>query len=127
MAIYLIAEGRLAEKRKWWWFSYNVKPNVLAELPLIWGPFFIGSIWISKFTYKKFNLYLFVNLLVDGFFVFFILDWLKRIGYVSLVRINKAQLSLIFLIKSFVMYGFQVFYDTYIRGNKRNDNNNSSI
>jgi hypothetical protein len=127
MAFYLMAEGRLAEKRKWWWFPFNVKPNVLGEMPLIWGPFFIGSFWISKYTYKKFNLYLFINLMVDGFFVYFILDWFKKIGYASLIRINKFQLSMIFLIKSLVMYGFQVFYDTYVRGNKSNTAKGSSF
>lgn len=116
MGIYVTFEGMLAEKRKWWWWPLNVKPNVLGELPLIWGPFFVGSFWILKYTYKKFNLYILVNLIVDSFFTVFMLDVFKKVGYGYLVRINKFQLSIIFLIKSFVMYGFQVFYDKVIRG-----------
>ncbi|MCH6264217.1 hypothetical protein [Neobacillus citreus] len=111
MSLYLIAEGRFAEKKKWWWFPYSVKPNVLAELPLILGPFLVGSLWILKFTYGKFNLYLLVNIIIDSIFTFIGLNWLKKIGYVSLVRLNKFQLSLVFLIKSFVLYGFQVVYE----------------
>ncbi|WP_423410591.1 hypothetical protein AABM38_11960 [Heyndrickxia sp. MSNUG] len=116
MGIYVTFEGMLAEKRKWWWWPVNVKPNVLGELPLIWGPFFVGSFWILKYTYKKFSLYVLVNLLVDSFFTIFMLELFKKVGYGYLVRINKLQLSIIFLIKSFVMYGFQVFYDKVIRG-----------
>lgn len=116
MAIYLIFEGRLAERRKWWWFPFKVKPNVLAELPLIWGPFFIGSFWILKYTYKKFNLYLLVNLLVDSLFTYYGLDILRKYGYATLVRLNKFQLSVVFMVKTFVLYGFQVFYDKVIRG-----------
>jgi hypothetical protein len=116
MGFYVTLEGILAEKRKWWWFPFNIKPNVLGELPLIWGPFFIGSFWILKYTYKKFNLYLLVNIVVDSLFTFFILDILKKLGYATLVRLTKFQLSLVFLIKSFVMYGFQFFYDKVIRG-----------
>jgi len=116
MGIYVTLEGMVAEKRKWWWWPFNVKPNVLGELPLIWGPFFVGSFWILKYTYKKFNLYVLVNLVVDSLFTVFLLDVFKKVGYGYLVRINKFQLSIIFLIKSFVMYGFQVFYDKVIRG-----------
>lgn len=111
MSLYLIAEGRFAEKRKWWWFPYSVKPNVLAEFPLIFGPFLVGSLWILKYTFGKFNLYLLVNILVDAFFTYFGLNWLNKIGYVSLVRLTKIQLSIVFLIKTFVLYGFQVLYE----------------
>ncbi|WP_102272801.1 hypothetical protein [Cytobacillus massiliigabonensis] len=111
MSLYLIAEGRFAEKKKWWWFPYSVKPNVLAELPLIFGPFLVGSLWILKYTYGKFNLFLLVNILIDSFFTYFGLNWFKKIGYVSLVRLNKFQLSIVFLIKSLILYGFQMVYE----------------
>ncbi|MED3553105.1 hypothetical protein [Cytobacillus praedii] len=113
MSLYLIAEGRFAEKKKWWWFPYSIKPNVLAEFPLIFGPFLVGSLWILKYTYGKFNLYLLVNIIIDSFFTYFGLKWLKKIGYVSLIRLNKFKLSIVFLIKSFVLYGFQVVYERY--------------
>ncbi|WP_245805818.1 hypothetical protein [Bacillus alkalicellulosilyticus] len=113
MSLYLLAEGRLAEKRKWWWFSYNVKPNVLGELPLIVGPFFIGSLWIMKYSYGKFGLYMLINAIVDGLFTYIGLSGFKKIGYVTLVRLSKHQLSLVFLIKTFVLYGAQVLYEKY--------------
>ena len=111
MSLYLIAEGRFAEKKKWWWFPYSIKRNVLAELPLIFGPFFVGALWILKYTYGKFNLYLLVNILIDSFFTYFGLKWLKKIGYVSLARLTRFQLSIVFLIKTFVLYGFQIVYE----------------
>lgn len=113
MSLYLVAEGRFAEKKKWWWFPFNVRPNVTAELPLIFGPFLVGSLWILKYTYGKFNLYLLINLLVDSVFTYFGIEWFKKIGYVSLVRLTKFQLSLVFLIKTFLLYGFQVVYERY--------------
>jgi len=113
MSLYLVAEGRFAEKKKWWWFPFNVRPNVIAELPLIFGPFLVGSLWILKYTYGKFNLYLLINLLVDSVFTYFGIEWFKKIGYVSLVRLTKFQLSLVFLIKTFLLYGFQVVYERY--------------
>jgi hypothetical protein len=113
MAAYVTAEGYLAEKRKWWWFPFRVKPNVLGEIPLILGPFFVGSLWILKYTFGKFNLYLLINIIIDSLFTYLGLNFLKKVGYVSLVRINKFQLSLIFLIKTILMYGFQVVYEKF--------------
>lgn len=118
MAVYVTLEGVLATTRKWWRFHINLKPNVLGEMPLILGPFFVGSLWIMKFTYRKFKLYLVINLIIDSIFTYVMIDWFKKLGYVSLVRINKFQLSLIFLIKSFVMYGFQLLYDKFLRNDK---------
>ncbi len=111
MCIYVTAEGYLAEKRKWWWFPFTGKPNVLGEMPLILGPFFVGSLWILKYTYGKFTIYSLLNIVVDSLFTFFVLDWFKKIGYVTLVRFNKFQLSLIFLVKSILMYAFQYIYE----------------
>ncbi|MGM0920096.1 MAG: hypothetical protein ACQEWW_02545 [Bacillota bacterium] len=113
MCVYLTAEGYLAEKKKWWWFPYNVKPNVLGEMPLILGPFLVGALWILKFTFGKFKLYLIVNIMIDSIFTFIATDWLKKIGYVSLVRITKYQLALLFLVKTFLMYGFQFIFESY--------------
>lgn len=115
MSLYLIVEGRLAERKKWWWFPFTVKPNVLGELPLILGPFLVGSLWILKYTYGKFSLYFLINLIIDSFFTYFGMTWFKKIGYVSLIKLTKFQLSIVFLIKSFVLYGSQMLFDKFSR------------
>jgi hypothetical protein len=121
MCIYLVAEGTVATRRKWWWFPFPIKPNVLAELPLILGPFFVGSFWIFKYTYGKFSMYLLLNLMVDSFFTIFMLNWFKKIGYVTLIRFTRLQLSLIFMLKSILMYGFQYYYEEVFSGRVNNE------
>ncbi|TMU84540.1 hypothetical protein FGG79_16805 [Bacillus sp. BHET2] len=111
ISIFLLAEGRFAEKKKWWWFHYSVKPNVLGEIPLIIGPFFVGTLWILKYTFGNFNVYVVINLIVDSIFIYMGLNWFKKIGYATLVRLTKYQLSIVFLVKSFVLYGFQLLYE----------------
>lgn len=111
MCVYVIAEGRFAEKKKWWWFPYKVRPNVLGEMPLILGPFLVGSLWLLKFTFGKFKRYLLANIIIDSFFTYIMTDWFRKIGYASLIRLTKFQLSLLFLVKSILMYGFQVLYE----------------
>ncbi|MEH7109959.1 hypothetical protein [Bacillus sp. JJ1764] len=111
MVIFVIVEGVYAEKKKWWWFTYNIKPNFLGEFPMIFGPFIVGSLWILKFTFGKFNWYMILNLLVDSFFTYFGIPILRKIGYGSLVRLTKPKLSLIFIIKSLLLYSFHLYYE----------------
>jgi hypothetical protein len=118
MAIYVLAEGRVAEKRKWWWFPFKTRPNVLGEMPLILGPFFVGSLWILKYTYGKFNLYLLINVIIDSLFTYPMLEWFKKMGYCSLLRLSKIRLSLLFMIKSVFMYGFQVVFEKLFYRNR---------
>ncbi|MGR3765727.1 hypothetical protein [Rossellomorea sp. NS-SX7] len=120
MSVYLLAEGTIATKRKWWWFPFHIKPNVAAELPLILGPFFVGSLWIFKYTYGRFSMYFLLNLIVDTFFTTIMLNWFKKIGYVTLIRFTRFQLSLLFLLKSISMYGFQSLYERVFSGKVTN-------
>jgi hypothetical protein len=117
ISLFVAAESFVARQKVWWWFFKKLHPKLLGETSLIGGPFFIGSLWILKLTYGHFWRYLIVNLLMDSFFTYTLMDWFKRIGYVSLVRMKKYQLSLTFLVKSLLLYGFQ-----YITENIRHKN-----
>lgn len=121
ITLYVIAEGWLAEKKKWWWFFHKAKPNVLGELPLIAGPFIVGSFWTLKLTYGNFKRYFITNLIIDSFFTYIMVGVFKRMGYATLVRLSKFKLSLLFLIKSLSMYGFQYGYELYITKRTKED------
>ncbi|MCM3237471.1 hypothetical protein M3589_07005 [Heyndrickxia oleronia] len=110
-SIYLVIEGIHAEKKKWWRFNYKVKPNVIGELPLILGPFFVGSIWILKYTFGKFKLYFILNIIIDSFFTYLFIPWMEKTHYVTLVKLSKFKLSILFLIKSLYMYVVQYIYE----------------
>ncbi|MCM3160036.1 hypothetical protein [Metabacillus litoralis] len=107
ISIIVWLESFIAKKRRWWWFYERIHPKIRGETPLIWGPFFIGSLWIMKFTYGKFYLYLLINLLVDSFFSFRLVNWFQKLGISSLVRMNRLQLLFVFQFKALLLYGFQ--------------------
>ena len=100
-------EDLIAKKRKWWWWYEKIHPKLSGIVPFLLGPFFVGSMWILKLTYGKFIRYIILNLMVDSIFTYFLVDWLKRLGISSLVRLKKYQLSLLFFLKSLLLYGFQ--------------------
>jgi hypothetical protein len=113
MSILLWLEGRLAKKRRWWWYYVKIHPKLSGGFPLTWGPFLVGSMWILRFTYGKFTLYLLFNLLVDTFFTYKFVKILKSLGIASLVRLKKYQLSLLFFAKSLLLYGFQIAIERF--------------
>ncbi|MED3553310.1 hypothetical protein [Cytobacillus praedii] len=107
MSIVVSIVHMIAEKRKWWWWYVKLHPKLIGGLSFIAGPYFIGSIWILKFTYGEFRKFIFLNLLIDSLFTFVLIDWLKKLGIASLVRLNKFQLLIIFFIDSILLYSFQ--------------------
>jgi hypothetical protein len=107
MSVLVSYEGRIARKRKWWWYFEQIHPKIPGGFPLTWGPFFIGSMWILKLTYGKFLIYTILNLIIDSGFTYLFISILKKLGIGTLVKLKKYQLSLLFFFKSMLLYGFQ--------------------
>jgi hypothetical protein len=107
ISLFVRLERIVAEKRRWWWVYEKLSPKLVGEFPLIWGPFLVGSMWILKLTYGRFYLYMISNLIVDTLFTYPFVNICKKLGILSLVRLKKYQLSLLFFFKSLLLYGFQ--------------------
>jgi hypothetical protein len=114
ICMFVLIECLFAHKRVWWLFHKRLFPKVIGELPLIIGPFFIGSLWIMKLTFGNFKRYFFTNLCIDAFFVYLHVPILKKLGYASLVRLSKFNFLLIFLFKAVLLYLFQTFFEKKI-------------
>jgi len=107
ISVWVAVESIVAKKRMWWRIYERIIPKVIGEMPFILGPFFVGSLWILKFTFGNFFRYLFLNLLLDTFFAFPGVYILRKLGIASLVRLKPYQMVLLFMCKSVLMYGFQ--------------------
>ena len=107
ICVWVFFESMIARKRVWWRFYEKLTPRGTGEMPLIIGPFFVGSLWILKFTFGNILRYFFVNLILDSLFVYPGMFVLKRLGIASLIRMKKYQLLSIFVSKAMIMYGFQ--------------------
>lgn len=113
ISIVVSLEHIIAWKQKWWWYYEKLHPKLPGGLELIWGAFFIGSMWILKLTYGRFFIYVISNFLLDTLFTYPFVIFLKKQGVASLVRLKKYQLSLLFFMKSLLLYGFH-----YLKENK---------
>ncbi|WP_421383790.1 hypothetical protein ACOJQI_04185 [Bacillus salacetis] len=110
MCFFLLIEDVIAERFKWWIIYPNLSSKISGMTPFAVGPFFTGSIFILKYTYGRFPLFLLVNLIVDTFFVYPFYRWFKKLGVWTLIKMNQLQLLSVFLTKSILMYGFHHFF-----------------
>jgi hypothetical protein len=103
----------LIGKRRKWWVFYN-KPNsyLFNEFPFGIGPFLVGSMWILKWTYGNFKLFILLNAIIDGIFAFIMTCVIKKIKLFTLVRINKFQFFVYVFYKAFLLYGFQYIIES---------------
>lgn len=112
ICIFVFIESLYAHKKLWWLFHQRLFPKVIGELPLIMGPFFIGTLWILKFTFGNFKQYLITNFCIDTFFVYIHVPILKKLGYASLIRLSKFNFLLIFLFKAVLLYLLQIVIES---------------
>jgi hypothetical protein len=105
------AQSVYANRKGWWRVYPKLIPNVINETPFIVGPFFVGAIWILKYTYGKFLRYTFLNIGVDFFHIFIFVKWLQKVGIASLIRLKDYQALILFSANAGIMYGFQWLID----------------
>lgn len=104
-------EGLYAEKRKWWWFFERLHPKMNGMTPFLLGTFTVGTLWILRYTFGNFLVYIVTNFLVHLAFVFPLMNWLTKIGIGSLIRLNRMQLLALFTFKAVMLYGFQILVE----------------
>ncbi|MFF2449124.1 hypothetical protein ACFVSW_18840 [Neobacillus sp. NPDC058068] len=111
MGLLLIGESLLARKKVWWWIYKRPHPSIMGEAPLIVGPYIVGSLWMLRLGFGNILKYSIFNLSIHLLFVYVLMDWCKRNGYWSLVRLKKYQLLLLFIIEAIILYATQLLFE----------------
>jgi hypothetical protein len=97
----------LAKKRKWWIFHSRIHPKIPGDIAFIIGPYLFSSLWILKLSYGRYPLYSIINTITHFLFSFPGMNFLKRLGIVSLERMSPIKLVLLMEFRAFLLYGFQ--------------------
>ncbi|MFS0615697.1 hypothetical protein [Lederbergia ruris] len=96
-----------SEKKKWARF-YKGIPHLRSENFFIFGPYMVASLWMLKFTFGKFPLYLISNLILHICFIYLGgTKLLKRYKIASFEGITKFQYLVIHFLRGLIFYGFQ--------------------
>ncbi|WP_174734312.1 hypothetical protein [Mesobacillus harenae] len=92
---------------EWWVIEKYIIPwGNIIDVSFAYGLFGVGTFWIFRFTYDKFLLYAFVNLLMDAFMCFVGLPLLGKLGIAHYKNLEPWQYFLIIYTLSFVIYAY---------------------
>lgn len=95
------------EKKKWWRFYKGIPP--LDSMNFFnFGPYFVTSLWILKWTYGKFYMYIISNMILHICFVYLGgVKFVSRYKIFTLKKLNKFQYLLIDFLRALLLYSFQ--------------------
>jgi hypothetical protein len=98
---------------EWWKIQEKITSwDVITSVPLVYGVFLVGTIWVYHFTFKrKFVVYMLTNILVDAFYSFIALKVLINLGIYKLVNMGSLGIFLMMLIIAVIIYLYQKWQD----------------
>lgn len=115
MVTFTKAINLFGENKGWWRFYKGIGP--LNSMNFFnFGPYLITSLWMLKITYRKFPLYLILNLVLHFSFIYLGgLQVVKHYKIASLQNLSKFQYFLIDTLRALILYGFQYINDLNLR------------
>lgn len=94
----------------WWITKETVLPFV--NMPIfIYGSFLVGIIWIFRYTYKRFWLFLATNAVIDLILTFPLNNWLVDRGVLEMQNISNFQLLLVAIGSAITLYWYQLWQE----------------
>jgi hypothetical protein len=108
-SLLVIIESMLSVPFKWWTVKGGLLSKVINDLSFILGPFFVGTIWIFRFTFGKFWMYLLTNTLMDLFLAYPVNWLLQKLKVYKLVNFKPKHIFFTAICYALVIYGFQLF------------------
>lgn len=92
----------------WWTIRETTYPFVVIPT-YTYGLFPVVSMWLFKYTYGRFGLYLAVDTVLNIVFAFAVLPWLGSRG---ILDFDAGLIAFIFVsVISIIMYGFQIWQE----------------
>ncbi|WP_052487924.1 hypothetical protein [Gordoniibacillus kamchatkensis] len=109
--------NQLAWTYHWWTFNMTLFPwDKTMPLFTVYGVFLVGTMWIFRFTFRKFWVFFIVNMLVDAFYGFGLTVLLNTMGVRSNGTITPIQNLLLMTCIGLILYAFQLWYEGVIGG-----------
>ena len=101
----------MAWEYNWWRYKETLFSwDKVTPASIVFSAYWVITIWIFKFTFRKFWTYIIVNVIADSLFIFILAAWMKRVGIYS-GNMSGITMVLIFTIFSLVIYIYQMWYE----------------
>lgn len=105
----VLIQSMLSVPFKWWKVKGGPLTKIINDLSFILGPFYVGTIWIFRFTYGKLWLYSIANILMDAFLAFPANFVYQKFKVYKLVNFKPKHIFFTSICYAFVIYGYQFF------------------
>lgn len=111
MSTFTKALDVFGEKKKWWRFYKGIPP--LDSMNFFnFGPYLVSSLWVLKWTYGKFLIYLISNTILHICFIYLGgVKLVNRYKLFTLKNLTKFQYLTIDFLRALLLYGFQYIID----------------
>ncbi|MBD2846969.1 hypothetical protein IDH44_17365 [Paenibacillus sp. IB182496] len=102
-----------------WWEHYKLFPAFVTNIPIVFGPFVVGTILIFYMSFGHFWIYLALNALVNLIFAYPVSYVFERIGLYQLIVYKHWHIIATAMIWALIIYGFQLWMEEVLRGDGR--------
>ncbi|MBD2847820.1 hypothetical protein IDH44_21715 [Paenibacillus sp. IB182496] len=98
---------------EWWRIGRTIVPwGHITNVPIMFGVFFVSTLWIFHLTFRSAWLYFLVNAALDLSTVYLLDDLLAWIDIFTFVNLTRWETFLIMTGQAIVIYGFQRWYES---------------
>jgi hypothetical protein len=94
-----------------WWVVIETIFPFYHIVPYTFGAYPVGAIWIFKFTYKRFLLYMFTNVVIDYIANYPLQYFAAQRGIYELVNATNFQILLLSIVFAVILYGYQMWQE----------------
>ncbi len=102
---------------KWWIIEETITPwGSITSVPLVYGIFPVGTIWIIYYTFDKgFWVYFFTNVIMDAMYSFIGLNILTFFGVYELKNMGNLGIFLLMLFLALIVYPYHKWQVTIMK------------
>lgn len=93
----------------WWQQTETVFPFINMSI-FTYGAYLVGTIWIFKYTYERFWLFMVTNAVIDFILIYFITSWLAQLGIYQLY-LSAFYRYLMSVIMAALLYSYQIWQE----------------
>ena len=104
--------AQMAWSYNWWKFKETLFTwDKLAPLFTVYGVFLVGTIWIFYFTFRRFWIYIIVNLIIDLFYGMGLTKMLNKLEIRENGSFSPLQNLLAMTILAVILYLYQIWQE----------------
>lgn len=111
-SLFILILSVLSIPYKLWRVRGGFRRKIFNDFSFIFGPYFVGTIWIFHLSYGRFWLYSLLNLFMDALLSYPLIWLFQKFKLLKLVNFKPKYIFFTIYSFAFALYGYQLFITT---------------